>query len=624
MALACTALACPHCDRAFSATQGIFGKDATQLRDAHVSICEANPRNICFCGAIFPNSVARDSHAVICEQNPANRFKCLHCAQEFLTSFGLLNRVAMDGKTLRDRHAAGCEDNPRNRCFCGAVFPNSSARDKHAVTCEKNPANWSKCPHCPQEFLTSFGYMGRVATDGKAVRDAHAEVCKDNRANTCFCGNLFQNPEARNAHAVVCDKNPANHYDCQFCKADFVKTFNMFGFCSNDGRAEREAHQVCCEKNPKNVCVCGGVFPNPTARDRHATTCVSNPMNRFQCNYCQRLFTTRFGLMGCVAYNGKGQRDAHEVGCEKNPENVCHCGQLFLSPSARDAHAVKCEMNPANRFSCQHCRKTFVTTFGLFSSNGGQDRDAHMQCCTRNPANATCEHCNSTFTEPKGALKWLQGEAHQRCKRHAMTCEKNPRNRFNCERCGKCFAGGGHWVRGRDGRAKRDMHREVCDCIPCAYQLHEADITSWQLLDLSELHATEEVNNSSDDGEECTNTKFVESEEGILVDVAECKSHNRLADNCGGFSEDVAFGSCHDMGDSGSTCFYDAESSRGDASSESGDVSSIHDFDAEDCGDGVSAGSQHGDDRLMGEDASSNNSNSECDVSEGRTPKASF
>jgi hypothetical protein len=127
-------------------------------------------------------------------------------------------------------------------------------------------------------------------------------------------------------------------------------------------------------------------------------------VNRFQCSFCKRLFVTRFGVMGRIACDGKALRDGHELGCEKNPANTCFCGQLFLNPSARDAHAVKCEMNPVNRFSCQYCRKTFVSTFGIFSSSGSIERDAHVQFCSKNPANATSEKSNRTYADTKGPI----------------------------------------------------------------------------------------------------------------------------------------------------------------------------------------------------------------------------
>lgn len=499
MAVACTTLSCPHCDFEFSSTGGIFGQDARLLRDAHVP---------------------------------------------------------------------GCPDNPRNRCFCGAVFPNGAARDKHAMTCESNPANRFKCFYCPQDFVTSFGMMGRVAVDGKALRDNHAIGCKDNPANTCFCGNLFPNPEARNAHAVTCDKNPANIYECQFCKVRFVKAFNMFGFCSVDGRAERDAHQLGCEKNPKNICFCGAVFPNPTARDKHTASCPSNPANRHQCSFCERLFVTRYGLMGRVAYDGKAQREAHEVGCEKNPANVCFCGQLFLSASARDAHAVKCEMNPANRHSCPYCRKTFVTTYGLFSSNGGVERDAHMAICMKNPVNAACEYCNMTFIDAKGPMKWIQSEAHQRCKRHSADCEHNPRNRFSCERCGKCFVSGQSWLGRKDARYARDEHQKVCTYIPCDYQLKEADVGDWMLMstDLLSLEMSSDREGQIDEAEWSIDTKLEESQ-----------SSDRTSGTFGVDEGSLVCGVCQDLGDSASTCFHDAHSSNGDDLSECGDVSSTQD-----------------------------------------------
>jgi len=405
---------CPHCDRVFTSTRGIFGQEASLQRDAHVPVCEANPRN---------------------------------------------------------------------RCFCGAIFPNSLAKENHAQTCEKNPANRFKCPHCPQEFVTTFGIMGRRSADGKALRDAHAVGCKDNPANTCFCGNLFPNPDARNAHAVHCDQNPANHYDCQFCKAHFVKTFTIFGFCSNDGRAERDAHQLRCEKNPKNICFCDRVFPNPTARDKHAQLCQLNPVNRFECSHCRRLFTTRYGLMGRVVSDGKSVRDAHEVGCQDNPSNKCFCGQLFLNPSARDAHAVRCEMNPANRFSCQHCRKTFVATFGMFASSGAAERDAHMLVCTQNPANATCPHCDLTFARCEGPFPWANKHPRQRCEAHIAVCERNPQNRHECQNCGACFVTKRRWMLcTSDGRRARDKHCATCDVIPCDYEVKDADIGDWLLM----------------------------------------------------------------------------------------------------------------------------------------------
>lgn len=497
---------------------------------------------------------------------------CPHCSRVFSSTPGMFGQNAL---LLRDVHAPLCEDNPRNKCFCGSIFPNSAARDKHAVACEKNPANQFKCQHCLQEFLTAFGIMGRLAVDGKTLRDIHEVGCKDNPANTCFCGNVFPNPEARNAHAVTCDKNPANHYACQFCKAHFLKTFNMFGFCSNDGRAQRDSHQVCCEKNPKNICFCGGVFPNPSARDRHATTCSSNPVNRFQCSHCQRLFVTRFGVMGRVAYDGKGQRDSHEVGCEKNPANLCYCGQLFLNPTARDVHAIKCEMNPANRFSCQYCRKTFVTTFGMFSTNGFAERDAHILLCTRNPANATCEHCSRTFAEVKGPLKRVLAGPHRRCDKHSITCAKNPRNRFNCEHCNKCFVGGRFLSQMQDARLARDKHQKVCDYIPCTYEMREAYFENWLLMseELEGIKATEctqsglESQTSSNDGGYRPTFELFDSEDGIFVEEATsliCGDNSDNLVNSKGIPPITQLDDRQDFSDSASSCFDDAASSFGD------------------------------------------------------------
>mmetsp|Transcript_107750 Transcript_107750/g.170108 ORF Transcript_107750/g.170108 Transcript_107750/m.170108 type:complete len:575 (-) Transcript_107750:78-1802(-) len=471
---------------------------------------------------------------------------CPFCEQSFSSSRGLV--FSQDAQLLRDAHVLTCEANPRNRCFCGAVFPNHAAKDKHAATCPKNPSNQFKCMHCSQEFLNSFGIMGRLTADGKALRDAHSVTCKDNPANTCFCGNLFPNPEARNAHAVTCDMNPANRYQCQFCQAQFVKTFNMFGFCSRDGRADRDAHQISCEKNPKNQCFCGKIFPNPSARDRHAATCEENPVNRFQCSFCKRLFVTRFGVMGRIACDGKSLRDTHQVGCEKNPANVCFCGQLFLNPTARDAHAVKCEMNPVNRFSCQYCRRTFVTKFGIFSSSGSIERDAHMLVCNKNPANAACRHCNRTFTDTKGPLGWIYAEAHKRCESHVLSCRYNPQNRFHCDRCGKCFVTSRRLFLKSDGRLAREQHHKECDFIPCDFEVKDSDIDDWLLMSAGSTTEPSDTITAGDDY--CVlgrSSEFAVNRETI------CQPCNR---------SDIGGEDASDAVDNASFNFHDAESSQ--------------------------------------------------------------
>mmetsp|Transcript_103224 Transcript_103224/g.291480 ORF Transcript_103224/g.291480 Transcript_103224/m.291480 type:complete len:514 (+) Transcript_103224:49-1590(+) len=406
--------------------------------------------------------------------------ECPHCRSIFHATRGLFGQ---DAATLRDVHVLSCEENPRNKCFCGAIFPNSAARDKHATTCQMNPANRFKCPHCPREFLTTFGMVGIFASDGRALRDAHVVSCKDNPANICFCGQVFQNPDARNSHAAHCEMNPANRFDCRHCRATFVSTFTVLGFCGKDGRAARDAHQLGCERNPMNVCYCGRHFANPSARERHAATCEANPMNRFECPHCRRLFVTRYRVMGLVASDGKALRDAHEEGCDKNPANACFCGQLFSSPDARDAHAVKCEMNPANRFTCNYCSAPFVTTYGMFSSCGYVARDAHARVCRKNPANSICEHCGKIFSVKKGISRWLNADVRRRCAAHVPTCERNPQNVFSCTRCSCKFVTRRRWFRRADGRIARDAHHKRCDLIPCEYKVVDDVIEGWALLD---------------------------------------------------------------------------------------------------------------------------------------------
>ena len=71
--------------------------DAALQRDAHVIVCEHNPRNKCFCGEVFPNPTARDTHAATCSANPANQFKCSYCSREFVSSF-LMGFKALKGE----------------------------------------------------------------------------------------------------------------------------------------------------------------------------------------------------------------------------------------------------------------------------------------------------------------------------------------------------------------------------------------------------------------------------------------------------------------------------------------------------------------------------------------------
>lgn len=407
---------------------------------------------------------------------------CHHCGQVFHPERWVFGR---DAALQRDAHVIVCEHNPRNKCFCGEVFPNPTARDTHAATCSANPANQFKCSYCSREFVSSF-LMGFKTSDGRAQRDVHAACCPDNPANTCFCGQLFFNREARNAHAERCELNPVNRFKCQFCDACFVTTFNVFGFCSADGRALRDAHQTGCSRNPRNTCFCGRMFSTCDARDRHAHVCEANPANRFHCVHCQELFVTRYGMMRRVASDGKVLRDTHEQGCAMNPANKCFCGKLFRNPDARDAHAMRCGMNPANRFTCQHCQKTFLTTFGVFTSCGSVALQEHMLTCQKNPANATCEHCGRTFGDAFGVLRWMQGDAQKRCQTHREVCKLNPQNRFECDLCSRAFVSHCGWFRRVHGKHLRDAHQANCDVIPCAYQLVDADIASWSLLASSE------------------------------------------------------------------------------------------------------------------------------------------
>jgi len=157
---------CPHCEQEFNATRRIFGKDAEDLRDVHAASCEENPRNRCFCGRVFLNSVARDNHATTCEMNPINRFKCPHCALEFVTQYGMKGLFRADGRAARDAHVVGCKDNPANKCFCGRLFPDADARNAHATKCEANPVNCFQCKFCSCSFVTTFNMLGFCANDG--------------------------------------------------------------------------------------------------------------------------------------------------------------------------------------------------------------------------------------------------------------------------------------------------------------------------------------------------------------------------------------------------------------------------------------------------------------------------
>jgi len=244
----------------------------------------------------------------------------------------------------------------------------------------------------------------------------------------------------------------------------------------------RDMHEVVCEKNPRNSCYCGKLFPNPTARDKHAATCEENPANVFECPHCDRLFVTRYGVMGMVVSDGRRLRDAHERGCNKNTANECFCGQLFANPEARDRHASTCSSNPVNRFHCRHCRKVFVTQFGMFTTSGAVERDAHQTVCSQNPANSTCVHCNQIFTDTEGFLGHFRPDSQRRCRLHADVCCENPKNRYACECCGRNFVTRRGWLRRADGKAERDKHQSNCDVIPCEFQLKGDEGTGWHLV----------------------------------------------------------------------------------------------------------------------------------------------
>ncbi|CAK0799350.1 unnamed protein product, partial [Prorocentrum cordatum] len=291
----------------------------------------------------------------------------------------------------------------------------------------------------------------------------------------------------RNAHAATCERNPANSYECAFCSVAFVTHFTVFGFRSVDGKALRDAHQLCCERNPRNVCFCGRLFSGSAARDRHASICELNPANRFECRHCRSMFVTRYGIMGMVSASGQSVRAAHEVSCEKNPANRCFCGQVFPSPDRRDAHAAVCEFNPVNRFTCQHCDTVCVTTHGLFMKCGSEKLSAHLQVCPKNPANCACEYCGATFSNSQGMRGgWFCGDAKSRCGAHVAVCRQNPRNKFSCRKCDRCFQSRRRWLRRVDGRLARDAHESECDLISCPFEVADAGCQGWVLLAASQ------------------------------------------------------------------------------------------------------------------------------------------
>ncbi|CAK0799347.1 unnamed protein product, partial [Prorocentrum cordatum] len=300
-------------------------------------------------------------------------------------------------------------------------------------------------------------------------------------------GGLLQSRRQENAHAATCERNPANSYECAFCSVAFVTHFTVFGFRSVDGKALRDAHQLCCERNPRNVCFCGRLFSGSAARDRHASICELNPANRFECRHCRSMFVTRYGIMGMVSASGQSVRAAHEVSCEKNPANRCFCGQVFPSPDRRDAHAAVCEFNPVNRFTCQHCDTVCVTTHGLFMKCGSEKLSAHLQVCPKNPANCACEYCGATFSNSQGMRGgWFCGDAKSRCGAHVAVCRQNPRNKFSCRKCDRCFQSRRRWLRRVDGRLARDAHESECDLISCPFEVADAGCQGWVLLAASQ------------------------------------------------------------------------------------------------------------------------------------------
>lgn len=249
--------------------------------------------------------------------------------------------------------------------------------------------------------------------------------------------------------------------------------------------------------------------------------------------------------MGFVAFDGKAARDSHALGCDQNRANACYCGQRFLNPTMRDAHAVKCEKNPINRYTCQHCGETFVTQFGLFTTSGDVERDAHLLVCAKNPLNAACRHCNKVFIGTHGVLKFLGNDAHTRCLTHESGCTSNPKNRFHCEQCNRCFVTRQGWLQNTNGRAARDVHKKDCDVMPCSYEVVDADFTDWFLL--SSGPRTEEFSHFSlmqnaVDTEMCDENLehgFNNAEEIMLEEVESFHDVESLDDNDW---DDVGFG----------------------------------------------------------------------------------
>lgn len=177
------------------------------------------------------------------------------------------------------------------------------------------------------------------------------------------------------------------------------------------------------------------------------------------------------------------------------------------------------------------------------------------------------------------------------------TCEKNPQNRFNCERCGKCFVGGQDWLGLKDGESLREKHYKMCDYIPCTYQLREAEIGDWFLMapgaegterqesfDISDGHVPSKAT-LLDKGVEdaggtpassCTPEVEMELTDGIDEEKAEASSFA---------SDNLVPSGVPDVDDSSDLCFHDANSSNDEGASESGEEAPSADLEGEDASD---------------------------------------
>ncbi|KAI5642102.1 zinc finger, c2H2 type domain-containing protein [Phthorimaea operculella] len=194
---------------------------------------------------------------------------------------------------------------------------------------------------------------------------------------------------------------------------------------SNTSQASQQlAEEEEREDSEPRCSFCDAPFPNIEALDRHQIQAHAQPAAAYQCELCNRTYSSRALLL---RHRALAHTDIRKYPCE-------NCPKVFTDPSNLQRH-IRAQHVGARSHACPECGKTFATSSGL-------KQHTHIHSSVKP---FQCKVCFKAYTQFSNLC---------RHKRMHVAC----RALIECQKCGQSFT----------SYASLTKHKRFCDTAAAA------------------------------------------------------------------------------------------------------------------------------------------------------------